>query len=272
MLNQFLSQPIVLRVEEALSCTLTLSPQCSDFTVLEALSTPFAELVVTECAQQASSLILRLPPFIHFEASPHPLANPCHEVCALDRTLGQGFRLYPHMSSSPKYFIELLRSGVTLNIFVRNHKLCVTLMLLSQFELVPLESDLRLFLGPKVMLKAKALVARSYDYSKGPEMLALHRGEIELVRTELKQYIENYKGSHSGLFAEVERLQLQLREKSQWLQRLYNQAIERNSLSVSANVDLEAMDSDKLTRSLEYYRLLAPAGVSDLVTKLMEEH
>lgn len=271
MLNQFLSQPVVFRVEDTLSFKLKLTPESSDFTVLEALSAPFAELVVTEIGDKAGSLILRLPPFIDLEASTVG-AQDCTPECSLTRSLGQGFRLYPHMSSSPKYFIDLLRRGITLNVYVNKGELRFSLIQRSQFELVKLESDLRLFLGPKVMMKAKALVARSYDYNKGPEMLAVHRGEIELVRAELTQYCKSYSGSHSGLFAEIERLQLKLREKSQWLQRLYSQAIERSSFSNSANSDGVILDSDKLNQTIEYYRLLAPSVVSELVIKLMDEH
>ncbi len=270
MLNQFLSQPVAFHLDKAHSFIIRLSPSCSDFTVLEALSTPFAELVVTQVDEQSGALILRLPPFIELETQTS--VEPRESKGQLTRCLGQGVRLYPHMATSPKYFIGSLRQGIELKVSLIERALSINLVDNSQFELVPLEQDLRLFIGPKVMMKAKALVARIYDYDKGPEMLALHRGEIELVLIELQQYRLNYKGSHAGLSAEINRLELQLREKSQWLSRLYSQAIERSSLGNSANCHGQVSEEDKLARKLEYYRLLAPSGVTDLVTQLMNEH
>lgn len=87
-------------------------------------------------------------------------------------------RLYSRMGTATKFCEAELHTGVFFTLDLDNG-LCLVLQSASKFELVPLESDLRVLHEPKVLLMVKAMVARQYDYGTSFETLSAYITEIE---------------------------------------------------------------------------------------------
>lgn len=266
MLSHYFTQPITIEINDVSQLTFQLRENISDFVLLQLINAPMAEIIVSDAAANGVSLIVRHQPFLTVIAEPIS-ANP-GTVC-LARTLGQGFRLYTRIGTSPSLSASILRKGISL--CVRTGVQCLfALDGITNLDLTALERDTRIASEPKVILLAKSLLAREYDYMERTEMLAIHIAELEHVRADLREYLSSdVAGVHSVLTAEVIGLDAQMQKKRQWLMRAYSQSIERPSFARAAN---EETDLEQLQRLLDCYELLAPPSVSEMVKKLADEN
>ncbi|SIQ89331.1 hypothetical protein SAMN05421840_105173 [Shewanella morhuae] len=273
MYHHFLNEPIVLDVEKTSILTLRLPDDISDFMVLQAISAPLLEIIVIANADALKNITVRFQPFMGLTVESLSKSSQAFNA-PVTRCIGQGFRLYTRMGTAAKFCAAELRRGVSFSLDMANCQNldnCLTFALQadSKFELVPLETDLRVLHEPKVLLVAKALLARQYDYATSSESIAIDMAEIEQVRLELQKFVRGDLGQcHAGLADEALRLTPLLMQKQQWLFRTYTHMFERPNYNRSAN---DTDNTDKLLRKLECYELLAPPELVQMVGRLMED-
>lgn len=266
MYHQYLNEPMVLDADKASIMTLSLPADISDFIVLQAMSAPLLELIVVADGTQPK-IAIRFQPLMGLKLNSVPseqiqFSNPIH------RSFGQGMRLYSRMGTAPKFCAAELRTGVSFKLEL-NNGLCLALQSASKFELVPLESDLRVLHEPQVLLMAKAILARQYDYGASSEALAVYMTEIEQVRAELQTFLRGELGQyHASLAEEAIRLDPLLQQKRQWMFRTYTHMFERPNYNRASN---DAQSIDKSLRKLECFELLATPELIQMVERLMED-
>ncbi|MGL4612854.1 MAG: hypothetical protein ACRCVV_02895 [Shewanella sp.] len=273
MYHQYLNEPVVFELSHNTLVTLTLSEDISDFVVLQAMGGPLLELIVTQEGPQPK-IALRFQPLIGLTLDIQPLApmalNGRHYAQSILRQQGQGLRLYSRMGIAPKFCAAQLRAGVAFKIAAEQGlSLALASASAAKFELVSLEHDLRILHEPQVILLAKELLARQYDYEASSESLAVYMAEIEQVRTDLRALLQGELGeSHGRLAEEALRLEPLLLQKRQWLFRSYTNMFERPNYSRAAN---DAQHIDNALRKLECYELLASPELTQMVHRLMED-
>lgn len=269
MFNQFFSQPLVFEVHRSCRLCFRLPPEVSDFVLLQLLSVPLAEVMVSEwdSHRQRGSITVRHQPCLELQNLEY-VGSETASAALMARTLGQGLRLYFRMGLSPDRCATGLREGVGVDLSLADG--CVfSLQDDRTLDLLSLEQDLRVFQEPRELMMAKALLGRQYDYGARPEMLAIHLTELERIRHDLLNYLKSESGRlHPGLSAESLALDAMLQKKRQWLMRVYSQSMERPSYARAAN---ETSDLERLRRQLECYELLAPPQVTEMVRQLADD-
>ncbi|MCL1089518.1 hypothetical protein L2744_07840 [Shewanella profunda] len=266
MFQQYLNEPMVLDADQASVLTLTLPSDISDFIVLQAMSAPLLELIVVLDSVRPK-IAIRFQPLL--ELTLNSALSPNSQFGeTFPRTIGQGIRLYSRMGTAPKFCADELRSGVSLKLDL-SHGLSLALQSTSKFELISLEADLRILYEPRVLLMAKAILARQYDYTISSEALAVHMAEIEQVRAELHTFLRGELGQcHERLAQEAVKLEPLLLKKCQWMFRIYTNMHERPNYGRSSN---DADNVDKSLRKLECYELLASPELIEMVKRLTED-
>lgn len=266
MHHQYLNEPMVLNVAQASSLILTLPSNISDFIVLETMGAPLLELIVVS-QTPLPQIAVRFQPVLELKLNSDSIADSMFSS-VISRSLGQGVRLYHRMGTAPKFCAQELRAGISIKVDV-NDGVVLSLQAASKFEFVTLESDIRGLHDPKVLMMAKAILAREYDYSATSESLAVYLTEIEQVRLELQAFLRGELGQcHTSLAEEAVRLDPLLQQKRQWLFRTYTHMFERPSFSRAAN---DGQNIDKALRKLECFELLASPELLQMVERLMED-
>ncbi|MGR6501859.1 hypothetical protein [Shewanella sp. Koi 1] len=266
MHHQYLNEPMVLDVGLASTLTLTLPSNISDFIVLEAMGGPLLELIVVSETPQPQ-IAVRFQPILGLKLNAVVVDAASFTTSSL-RHRGQGVRLYPRLGTAPKFCAQELRTGISIKVDVPDG-VALSLQSASKFELVTLESDVRSLHEPKVLMMAKAILAREYDYNATAESLAVCLTEIEQVRLELQAFLRGEVGlCHASLAEEAVRLDPLLQQKRQWLFRTYTHMFERPNFSRAAN---DGLNIDKALRKLECFELLASPELLQMVERLMED-
>ena len=265
MHHQYLNQPMILDVVQTSSLIITLPSNMSDFIVLETMGAPLLELIVV--SQTPPQIAVRLQPILGLKLNTTSVAD-AGLSAPVSRCLGQGVRLYHRMGTAPKFVAQELRAGILIKVDVRE-SVTFSLQSASKFEFVTLESDVRCLHEPRVLMMAKAILAREYDYGATSESLAVYLTEIEQIRLELQAFLRGELGQyHTGLAEEAVRLDPLLQQKRQWLFRTYTHMFERPSFSRAAN---DSQNIDKAIRKLECFELLASPELLQMVERLMED-
>ncbi|WP_372871677.1 hypothetical protein [Shewanella sp.] len=270
MFSQFYRLPEILDVSQSSRVIISLSKDVSDYVLMQAIRAPLLELVVVNAGVKGEWL-LRLQ--AGFNCSPYAetcvTGNRPDQASVLERTVGQGVRLYTCSSRAPARLIERLRRGLLISFAPANdNKLTIWLETDGDFELVKLETDLRLSQDPEVLQTAKSVLAREPEYGVHSASLAILITELEQARRELHEYLSG-SDKHPGLTAEALRLEPMLAQRRQWLLRQYASSQERHPLGVSAN-DV-GCDTEKLKRLLTCYELLSPPDVNAMVHAIAAE-
>ncbi|AZG73653.1 hypothetical protein [Shewanella livingstonensis] len=266
MHHHVFTQPCVSEIVQPTALTLRLPDTVSDLLVLSAMNNPLVEFVVSQVNHTQATLIIRIQPFLTFTFEPMQrlLETPIQRRC-----LGQGIKLYPSMGVAPRVCIEQLKKGITINLNT-DGDVYFSLSTESRFELVTLENDLRILSEPQALVMAKAILGRKFDYNEPSNMLAVHISELEQVRRELRDYLGGELGKiHPGVSTELLKLDHLLQNKHQWLLRSYHQSLERTNLGRSSNEQL--FNNEQLQRKLDFFELLAPKDVSEMVNRLCED-
>lgn len=266
MHHQYLNEPMVLDVGQSSTLTLTLPSNISDFIVLEAMGAPLLELIVVSETPQPQ-IAVRFQPILGLKLNAE-IVEATSFAASTSRSLGQGVRLYHRLGTAPKFCAQELRAGIAIKVDAQAG-ISVSLQAASKFELVALESDGRGLHEPKVLMMAKAILAREYDYNATAESLAVCLTEIEQIRLELQAFLRGELGHcHTGLAEEAVRLDPLLQQKRQWLFRTYTHMFERPNFSRAAN---DGLNIDKALRKLECFELLASPELLQMVERLMED-
>ncbi|MCL1050620.1 hypothetical protein L2755_13415 [Shewanella abyssi] len=265
MFEPLLIQPQIIEINHQSTLKLVLSEQFGNFSVLQLQSGPIAEVVVVNVSETNMSLMVRLHPYLSLEIIETHEYVPSD--APLNRSVGQGWRLFSTLGISPKLCAEQLRQGLSIAVDIDN---------VGQFhivepikwELVPLEADFRLGLIAREIQLAKHIIARSMDIEPNAESLLVEISELESIRNDLKRFANEGLLNQNYSDNDISQLDAQLVKKRQLLTRRYSQLVERPNLSRAANADV---DQGLLRRKLESYQLLAPPQLNELVEQLMAD-
>ncbi|MFT5790156.1 MAG: hypothetical protein ACI8SJ_002285 [Shewanella sp.] len=266
MFEPLLIQPQIIEIKHQSKLKLVLSKQFGNFSVLQLQSGPIAEVVVVSVSATQMSLMVRLHPYLSLEII--EADENVGSKMLLNRSVGQGWRLFSTLGVSPKLCAEQLREGVSVAVSIDNRGQ-FDIVEPVKWELVPLEADFRLGHITREILLAKYIIARSMDIEPNAESLLVEISELESIRYDLKRFAEQgfLKQGIAG-HDDVSQLDAQLVRKRQLLTRLYSQLTERPNLNRAANVDV---DQEMLIRKLESYQLLAPPQLNEIVEQLMAD-
>ncbi|WP_394392610.1 hypothetical protein [Shewanella woodyi] len=266
MFEPFLTQPEIIKVDKQCKLRVSLHETTADFSLLQVMDGHIGEFIVVSVAPTELSIMVRLHPFlcVNVESS----SSEPEEAESVSRCVGQGWRLFSSLGVSPSMCAQELKRGVSITLsfdkFVH-----FSLEGGSQWEMVPLEKDNRLFHGPRELLEARALVARGVNYELSSEQLLLNISELEKVRGQLIKFGESVSVlGQARLSDEVQDLSAQLTRKKQWLSREYHHSVERLNWQTSAN---HGQKHDLQSRQLEYYRLLSTTATNEMVQQLIKD-
>ncbi|QYJ73778.1 hypothetical protein [Shewanella sp. FJAT-52076] len=294
MFNQYFRLPELISIDPEQSSShflLNLTDDVSDFVLMQALRAPLIELVVTR-TDTGAEFLLRLQP--GFSLFSHPVLNgdvqgqsaiagdkgqgaiagqvtSGHAPEHLLRGQGQGLRVYANSTRAPARLLERLRRGLLITLAPEQSEsglLGIRLDGEGEFNLVALETDLRLCEEPLILQNAKSVLAREPDYGASSAALALLITELEQARLELVAYLSGID-CHPGLAAEAMCIEPMLSQRRQWLLRQYAESQERPKIGTSAND--YGQNIDKLKRLLECYELLSTPEVNAMVLAIAEE-
>ncbi|PKH57099.1 hypothetical protein CXF83_14840 [Shewanella sp. Choline-02u-19] len=263
MLEPLLIQPQIIEINHQSKLKLVLSEQFGNFSVLQLQSGPIAEVVVVSVTATKMSLMIRLHPYLSLdviEANEYAASD-----AILNRSVGQGWRLFSTLGISPRLCAEQLRKGLFVAVSIGNG--CqFNIVGPVKWELIPLEADFRLGNFAREIQRAKHIIARSMDLEPNAESLLVEISELDSICYDLKHFAAEGFLKHAN--DDISQLDAQLIRKRQLLSRLYSQLIERPNLYRAANVDI---NQDMLMRKLESYQLLAPPQLNKIVEQLMAD-
>lgn len=268
MFESLLTQPQLIELPQGGCLTLTLSEAVSDSSLLQTMAGHIAEWVVVEGTANKVSLVVRIHPFLKFDIQSNYLdeVNPigAHQI---NRSLGQGVRLFNAVGYSPSICASLLRQGLVIRIIGEQHGNVGFIPLFDcKWQLVELERDFRLFGAPRELRRAKSILARETDFQLSAEKLLLEINEIEIVRNELRSFADIRQiHHHSVILSEITSLDTQLLRRKQLVLRLYHQTLDRVNWQNAAN---QVDDIEVLQRKIESYQLLAPPELNAMVEQM----
>ncbi|WP_299789150.1 hypothetical protein [uncultured Shewanella sp.] len=269
MFEPLLTQPEILTLDHHSRLIVTLHESTSDFSLLQAINGHIGEFIIVSVAKDALSVMVRLHPFLSVVVEPSSVELTSvfdGDTGTLDRGVGQGWRLFSALGTSPSMCARQLREGLFIDVAFDN-RAQFSIAESRMWQIVALEQDNRLFHGPRELQQAKALVARAVQHDSTTEQLLLEISELEVVRGDLTAFSRSELVSrHPELSGEVTKLDAQLLRKKQWLSRSYNQSVERVSWQYSAN---QASKSEAQARKLEFYKLLSTPAVNEMVEQLI---
>lgn len=267
MFEPLLTQPEIITIDKNARLIVSLHESTADFCLLQVMSGHIGEFIIVSVVADTLSIMVRLHPFLSIRAEPN-LSEEHKELPILSRGVGQGLRLFSGLGVSPIMCAQDLKAGVDITVSF-TQRADFSLAKVSQWQLVPLEKDTRLFHGPKELLVARALVARDANYELSSQQLLLEICELESVRTKLLRFSASaLVCRHSELNDEIIDIEAQLIKKKQWLSSRYHQSIERLNWNASANHEQK---HDLLMRQLEYYRLLSTTAINEMVQQLIKD-
>ena len=259
MFEPLLIQPQIIEISHHSKLVFSLSKQFGDFSALQLQSGPIVEVVVVAVSAAKASLMVRIHPYLSLSVC--ELDGAVEARDCLTRSVGQGWRLFSALGTSPKLCAAQLGAGLT--VAVNFSDMCrFNIVEAVKWNLVALEADFRIGHIAKEILLAKHIIARSVDVEHNAESLLVEISELESVRFELT------RASKEGYQQEFSKLDAELVRKRQLLTRQYSQLSERPSLSQPAN---QSIEQEQLIRQLAYYQLLAPIELNEIVEQLMAD-
>lgn len=259
MFEPLLIQPQIIEISHQSKLVFSLSKQFGDFSALQLQSGPIVEVVVVAVSAAKVSLMVRIHPYLSLSVD--EFDNDMDTSESLSRSVGQGWRLFSALGTSPKLCAAQLGAG--LSVAVSFSDVCrFNIVEAVKWNLVALEADFRIGHIAKEILLAKHIIARSVDAEHNAESLLVEISELESVRFELT------RASKEGHQQEFSKLDAELVRKRQLLTRQYSQLSERPNLSLAAN---QSIEQEQLIRQLAYYQLLAPIELNEIVEQLMAD-
>ncbi|QFU22489.1 hypothetical protein FM038_010180 [Shewanella eurypsychrophilus] len=264
MFEPLLTQPEIITVNGPSRFQFRLKDTISDIGLLQALSAHIGEFITVEVNSKLS-VLYRLHPFLSLEVLPleQKLST---NVRSLKRGCGQGWRLFSGLGISPSLCSQQLRAGLNIDIEFDEYAQ-FSMGQVSNWHLIPLEEDVRLFHEPKELMHARAIMSREALKEPDTEQILLELSEVESIRSDLSRFACSELVMRNPEFSiEVLKLDAQLLQKKQWLSRTFNQSVERHNWQNASN---HAESNDVQMRKLEYYRLLSTPAVNDMIEQLI---
>ncbi|QYK00117.1 hypothetical protein [Shewanella psychrotolerans] len=268
MFESLLTQPQLIELPQDGYLVLTLSDSASDHSLLQTTGGHIAEWVVVESTYDRVSLLARIHPFLKLDIQSTFIGEVNNSSTAeqINRTSGQGVRLFNAIGYSPAICVSLLRQGLVIKISYEQASVNFLPLFDKKWQLIELERDLRLFGAPKELRRANAILAREPDLLLNAEKLLLEISEIEIVRNELRAFVnERQIHDYRTLLNEVTNLDTQLLRRKQLISRQYHQSLERVNWQYAANYE---DDIEVLQRKIESYRLLSPPELNAMVEQM----
>ncbi|QYJ84817.1 hypothetical protein K0I73_11140 [Shewanella mesophila] len=267
MFESLLTQPQRLELPQGGYIILTLSENVSDHSLLQTTGGHIAEWVIVESNDYKVSLLARVHPFLKLEIHSNFVGDVNNDADQLiSRTAGQGVRLFSAIGYSPSICASILRQGLVIKITAELSGVNFIPLFDKQWQLIELERDYRMFGAPYELRRANAVLARARDFQLTPEKLLLEISEIEIVRGELRSFVDKRQiHEHRTLLNDISNLDTQLQRRKQLISRQYHQSLERVNWQHAAN----HVDSfEVLQRKIESYQLLAPPELNAMVEQL----
>ncbi|KFZ38657.1 hypothetical protein HR45_04325 [Shewanella mangrovi] len=241
---------------------ITPKQDVSELLLLEMLNFPLCEAIVSGITSDVRQVKLRVQPIVDITLQPLTLSA----LAGIERTTGQGFRLYQQLNERKASAINALKQGICIDV-VPGQGVFFRVQT-AHFYLVALEDDDHLVLEPPEVLTAKTVLARPLDYTAEPQTIAFELSELAQAEQDLKYYVTRVGLAHAPeMLHMVTRLQRQLESKRQWLFRQYCTVLERGNLAMSAN----NVSTHELQRRLALYEMLVADELKSLVNMMIGE-